>query len=110
MRRDVYRKKMVLGCSVVISLTLLAGLGAAAPATEKASVEKTVFDPVISKPVWVSDQQTRLDPMWDRATMHGWNGPRWHEKQPPVTVPSRPSPRSPYIPSAGLCPLPPWIH
>lgn len=96
-------------CAIVALLALWAGTSVAAPVT-KARVKKTVFNPAVLKPVWVSDPTIRTgsEPMFADIAMLGLNV-SGSSGDPVVTVPERPSPRSPYRPPTMLCPLPPWL-
>jgi hypothetical protein len=108
--REVFCRKAVLGGGIVVILALFAAAGAAAPAG-KARVKRTVFNPITSKPVWVSNTKTRSDPMLVEV-MQGLRVAGGNGDGPLVIVPARPHPRSPFVPPSGISldDLPPWVQ
>jgi len=105
-RREVFRRRLVLLCGVAVLLALFATTGAAAPAN------KTAFDPAASMPVWVSRAQARTDStLLDVEVMHGLRVIDRYGDGPIVNVPARPRPRSPFMPPSeiSLSDLPPWV-
>ena len=109
--REVFRRKAALWCGIVVFLALFAVTAAAAPAG-KARVNRTVFNPVTSKPVWVSGSTTtRSDPILVEV-MQGLRVAGGNGDGPLVIVPPRPHPRSPFMPPSGISfdDLPPWVQ
>jgi len=106
----VFRRKSALWGGVLVFLTLFVVTAAAAPA-KKAPMNRTVLDPIASKPVWVSNTTTRSDSMLTEVMQQlriadgDGDGPR-------VIVPARPRPRSPFMPppEISLDDLPPWVQ
>jgi hypothetical protein len=111
--RDVPHRNMAFLCSVVVFLALFAGTGAAAPVA-KPRVKKTVFSPITSKPVWVADATRRSDPALTDVFMQQLGAASAPVKDlafPSVVVPTRPSPRSPFVPppQGSVGDIPCWV-
>ena len=106
----VFRRKSALWGGVLVFLTSFVVTAAAAPAG-KPRVNRTVLDPIASKPVWVSNTTVRSDSMLTEVMQQlriadgDGDGPR-------VIVPARPHPRSPFMPpqEMTLDDLPPWVQ
>jgi hypothetical protein len=110
MKKDILENSHVLWAGALISVVMCVANATAAPAG-KARVNRTVFNPVTAKPVWVSTATaTRMDPMLIDA-MQQMRVTSGNGDGPLVIVPPRPAPRSPFMPPSRFSPgdLPPWV-
>jgi len=107
--KDVFHRGFLLLGSAVILLALFSAAGAAAPGS-KAYANKTVLDPTVSTPVWISRTQARTESTL-LEVMHALRVIDRYGDGPAVNVPARPKPRSPFMPPSeiSLSDLPPWV-
>jgi hypothetical protein len=98
---EVFCGKSALLGGILVFLVFFAAHAAAAPVS-RARVNRTVLDPIASKPVWVSnDTATRSDPMLVQAMLGSTIAVG---NMGSVIVPARPEPRSPFVPPQWVSP------
>jgi hypothetical protein len=105
MKKDILEYSHLLWACALISVVMCVANATAAPA-RKTRANKIAFDPVTSKPVWVSSVAPGVDPMLTMAIQNVRVADA--SGAPLVVVPPRPQPRSPYMPPLSPGNLPPW--